>query len=317
MPLSITDCFAVKDFVYNVNMLSKLKVAVLRGGPSPEYDVSLQTGGHVLSLLREMPEKYHPIDIFISKEGEWHRSGITHEPHEALKHVDMVWNAMHGAYGEDGQVQRILEGIRVPFTGSSSMASALAMNKDMAKGVYALHSLLTPKFEVFEESENIDDKLIFVFRNYLHPVVVKPASSGSSIGVRIAHTFNELKDAVISAFKYSKRVLVEEFIRGKDATCSVIEGARGEKIYALMPDGVLAAETKKEIENLSKLAHQVLGLRHYSSSDFIVTPRGKIYLIETNAQPKFNAGSHLHRSLTALGWRARDFVDHILSLHHH
>ena len=94
--------------------MSKVKVAVLRGGPSSKYDISLKSGHEVLSYLREMPEKYDPIDIFISKDGDWHKFGIVEEPHQALQHVDVVWNGLHGAYGEDGQVQRLLESMNVP-----------------------------------------------------------------------------------------------------------------------------------------------------------------------------------------------------------
>ena len=182
---------------YNLRMLSsKIRVAVLRGGPSHEYDVSLKTGSNILSLLHEMSDRYEPIDIFISKDGEWHVSGLVEEPHRALRYIDVAWNATHGTYGEDGQVQRFLESLKIPFTGSSSVASAMAMNKDFAKEIYKQHSLLTPKHEIFLEDSYIEGQLASVFESYPHPIVVKPASTGSSIGVKIAHTFNELKEAV-------------------------------------------------------------------------------------------------------------------------
>src|SRR3989338_8578504 len=112
---------------YNLNMSlsSKIKVAVLRGGHSLGYSTSLKTGEHVLSTLREMPETYEPIDIFISIGGEWHCGGLVEEPHRALRHVDVVWNGLHGSYGEDGQVQRLLESMGVPFTGSKNFAYAI------------------------------------------------------------------------------------------------------------------------------------------------------------------------------------------------
>src|SRR5690349_10161681 len=110
-----------------MNLSGKTRVAVLRGGPSSEYEVSLKTGGQVLSLLREMPEAYEPLDVFISKDGEWHLQGLVQEPHEVLKHADVAFNALHGYYGEDGQVQRLLESLKVPYTGSSAIAAALTM----------------------------------------------------------------------------------------------------------------------------------------------------------------------------------------------
>src|SRR5690606_33101558 len=101
---------------------SKLTVGVLRGGPSHEYDVSLASGK---AVLQQMPEDYLPIDIFISKNGEWHTDGLVRKPESILRGIDVVFNALHGQYGEDGQVQRILEEIGVPYTGSDTIASAL------------------------------------------------------------------------------------------------------------------------------------------------------------------------------------------------
>ena len=293
---------------------SKIRVAVLRGGLSDDYDASLRTGGHVLAALRDMPETYEPLDIFISKEGEWHREGLAHEPHRALQYADVVWNALHGVYGEDGQVQRVLEGLQIPFTGSSAVASALAMNQDMAKRLYQKHNLPTPAYEIFTEDSLNEDRLINIFRNYLPPIIVKPARR--SHDVSLAYTFNELKEFIKKALTFSPRVLVEEFIRGKDATCTVIEDAREEKIYALLPTLSERSEVGvgKQIEQIAKQAHRALGLSHYSSSDFIITPKKKIYLLKTSISPELHEDSLTYHSLCATGWRSRDFVDHIIKL---
>src|SRR5688500_17488429 len=113
--------------------MSRIKVAVLRGGPSGAYQDSLRTGSYVLSLLREMPEQYEPFDVFISRDGEWHRAGLVDEPHRILARADLVWNALHGDYGESGEVQKVLQDLQLPFTGSGMAASAFAHNKEMAK----------------------------------------------------------------------------------------------------------------------------------------------------------------------------------------
>ncbi len=292
----------------------KIRVGVLRGGPSHEYDVSLQSGEHVLSLLREMSDLYEPVDIFISKEGDWHYSGLKIAPQKALLHTDVVWNALHGTYGEDGQVQKILQGLQIPFTGSLSVPSALTMNKEMAKDIFVRHSILTPKHELITE-ENFNDELVtHILRNYMHPVVVKPANSGSSVGMSLAHGVKELKEAIEKAFNYSKKVLVEEHIKGKQSSCGIIENARGEKVYSLMPTGDLSVAQNKKIEQIAKLAHEVLGLRHYSQSDFIVTSKGKIYILETDSQPVFSKDALLHKSLKATGWQPKDFVHHVIQL---
>src|SRR3989344_3527533 len=268
-----------------MNLSSKIRVAVLRGGPSSAYENSLKTGAHVLSLLQEMADVYEPVDIFISKDGEWHLSGLVYEPHKALSHTDIVWNALHGSYGEDGQVQRVLEGLQIPFTGSSAVASALAMNQDMAKRLYQKHNLPTPAYEIFTEDSLNEDRLINIFGNYLPPIIVKPARC--SHDVSLAYTFSELKEFIKKALTFSPRVLVEEFVRGKDVTCTVIENAREEKIYALLPTLSERSEVGvgKQIEQIAKQAHRALGLSHYSSSDFIITPKKKIYLLKTSISP--------------------------------
>ncbi|MDP2642004.1 MAG: ATP-grasp domain-containing protein [bacterium] len=296
----------------------RTRVAVLRGGPSSEYEVSLKTGGHVLAILHQMPDAYEPLDVFISRDGEWHSGGIVHEPHRALKHVDVVFNALHGAYGEDGQVQKLLESLKVPFTGSGAAATALAMNKEMAKRLYRERALPTPEHELVTEDNFNEDLLIRIFRSYLHPVIVKPSNASGSLGVRLARTFHELKEAIQETFSHSPKVLVEEYIKGNEATCSVIEEAKGEKFYALLPacksNFSLTVDENKQIEGMAKQAHEALGLRHYSGSDFIVTPRRKIYILETNSLPALHEDSLMHNSLDATGWRGRDFVDHVIKL---
>jgi len=317
----------------------KLRVAVLRGGPSHEYDVSLKTGGHVLSLLRDMPEKYAPLDIFIDKKGVWHFEGRPQTPQDALRHADLVWNGLHGRYGEDGQVQRLLTTLNIPYTGATAVPSVLAMNKEQAKAVYRKHGLHTPHHVLLTLDLHLDSSLFEIFRTFLHPVIVKPANSGSSVGMKIAHTYKELKEAVMHAFDHSHRVLVEEFVRGREATCGVVENFRGEKIYALIPveierpknsifdyEAKYSGQTKemcpgsftstetKDIEEMARKAHEALGLRHYSRSDFIITPKGKAYILETNSLPGFTTESLLPISIEAVGWNSREFVDHIIKL---
>lgn len=292
----------------------RIKVAVLRGGPSSEYEVSLKTGAHILSLLRKMEEKYDPVDIFISRGGEWHHGGLVHEPHEALRHIDVVWNALHGSYGEDGQVQKLLDTLSIPYTGSGAAASAIAMNKDLAKVAYQAHSLLMPKHKVLSLETVTDGELVRIFRDFLHPVIVKPSASGSSVGIMMARDFQELRHAVVEAFEHSNKILVEEFIRGKEATCGVIESARGEGLYALIPSGDTTSKENSLITSMAKRAHSVLGLRHFSTSDFIITPKGKIYILETDSVPVFHDDSHFHRSLENTGWQPHDFAHHCLEL---
>jgi len=317
---AITGSYGEKDSGYNLkmNLSSKIKVAVLRGGASNGYFDSLKTGKYVLSTLREMEDVYEPLDIFISKEGEWHREGLVQEPHQALAYIDVVWNALHGSYGEDGQIGRVLESLQISFTGSGVVPSALAMNKDMSKRLYNRYALLTPAHELITKEDFNDERLIAIFKTYLSPMIVKPANTSGSLGVSMAYTFNGLKKIVKETLNHSPRVIVEESIKGEEVSCLVIEEARGERIYALIPSNKsklkLKAEENKKIEEMAKLAHEILGLRHYSSSNFVISPKRNIYILATNSLPPLHEDSSALSSLLSTGWRPRDFVDHILKL---
>lgn len=291
-----------------------MRIAVLRGGPSAHFEDSLKTGETVLSVLRSEPEKYKPLDIYISKEGEWHHMGKRYEPHNLLHHVDLVWNALHGEYGEDGKLGQLLLQLNVPHTGSTPLQLAFSMNKDMTNRVYEQYGLLTPKQNILLGSVSTDD-LMRVFRTYLHPVVVKPVSTKAHIGEVIAHSFEELKNAVVSAFKYGERVIIEEYIKGLDAKCGVLEDFRGKSHYTLIPTpSTFKSDVHKQIERMAEEAHKALGLRHYSSSNFIVTPKNKVYIIETSALPVITSDSHMHTSLQNVGITSKEFVNHIISL---
>lgn len=316
--------------------MSKLRVAVLRGGPSNEYDVSLKTGATVLKHLDR--EKYQPLDIFIDKNASWHVDGVVTNPLDLRHRVDVAWNALHGSYGEDGEVQRLLESIDLPYTGSGVVASAVAMHKAKAKEVFVRHGLsVAPGIEV--ELSVIDDADVReIFRSLPPPYIVKPVSSGSSVGMSTAHSISELHDALMRANEQSSNVLIESMVRGREATCGIIDGFRGEKYYALMPieivpptdasffdysakysgtsqeicPGRFSREETTAIQEAARTAHEALGARHYSRSDFIVTPKGKPYILETNTLPGLTEESLVPKALAAAGCSLREFLDHVI-----
>ena len=313
-------------------------VGVLRGGPSSEYDVSLKTGA---SVLRNLPEPYAPADIFISKDGEWHVAGITRAPERALKGIDVVFNALHGEYGEDGKVQQILEEFAVPYTGSGVLSSALAMNKILAKKTFVNNGIKTP-YHVTVRREQMNPSLAReIFMSFPQPSVIKPASGGSSIGVTVAHTIDDLVESLNNAFLYSDSVLIEEYISGREATCGVIDNFREQKVYSLMPTEILdktdsdiwgydskyrndlheirtpgnfSSDEKSQIQAIAKLAHDVLGLRHYSRADFIVHPKRGVYLLEVNTLPGLTETSLFPHALEASGSNLSEFFNHAIQL---
>jgi len=314
---------------------SKIKVGVLRGGMGHEYDVSLKTGGNV---LKSLPDKYKGYDILITKDGLWHLDGVQILPVELTRRVDVIFNALHGEYGEDGKVQQILNIIGVPYTGSAAFSSSIAMNKVLAKDYFKNIGIKTPASEIVCKDDSIQEKAFSIFRTFPQPSIVKPVSGGSSVGVYKAGNYDELLNAIEKAMRISDTVMVEEYVSGREATCGVVENFRGEECYAFPPTEILTPEhdffnyeakydgtvdevcpgnfSKKDRDDLiktAKSAHKVLGLRHYSRSDFMLSPRG-IYILETNTLPGLTGESLLPKSLEAVGSNMPEFLDHIITL---
>lgn len=313
-------------------------VGVLRGGPSSEYDVSLKTGA---TVLRNLPEHYAPADIFISKDGEWYVSGVSRSPERSLRDIDVVFNALHGEYGEDGKVQRILEEENVPYTGSGSLASAIGMNKALTKKVCAQSGIKTPHFLVLQKNSITNQTARDVFLSFVQPSVIKPATGGSSIGVTVAYTLGDIEEAIQNALLYSDTILIEEYISGREATCGVIDQFRGMDYYALMPTEIIdktdsdiwgyeskysndlheirtpgnfSIQEKGQMQELAIAIHSLLGLRHYSRADFIVHPKRGVYMLEVNTLPGLTDTSLFPHALEAGGSSLSEFFDHTLQL---
>ena len=314
-------------------------VAVLRGGPSNEYDVSLKTGANVLTALDK--DKYEVRDIFISRNGEWHLHGVAMHPERALRGSDVAFNAMHGDFGEDGSVQRILDSLAVPYTGSGAHASSVAFNKHRTREAVAALGIKIPH-GVVVDADKITDlhaTALNLFRSLPHPAIVKPVADGSSLGTGVAENFHALLWALEQALKHSSKVLVEEFIKGREATVGVLDNFRNERSYTLMPveiippsssnffdyeakysgqtiervPGHFSDQEKAILSNAARAVHEGLGLAHYSRSDFIVSPRG-IYFLEVNTLPGLTSESLLPKALAAGGTSLPQFLDHVLDL---
>ena len=312
-------------------------VGVIRGGPSREHEVSLATGAAVLANLA--PERFVSRDIYIDKEGVWHERGRQVPPAHSLRGIDVALLALHGEYGEDGEIQRLLERAGVPYTGSSSFASYLAMHKVLSKERARELGLKTPAYRLWEPETDLDALTHEVTRSFHQPVVVKPVRWGSSVGVSIVGGYAALHKALSTLIAQDPgAILIEEYIRGREASVGVVEGLRGEQLYALPvveiipPEGDFFSYNAKysgatrevcpahfsrvvteDLAHAAKQAHRALGLRHYSRSDFIVAPSG-IYYLESNTLPGLTKESLLPKSLAAIGVSLRDFLSHLIDL---
>ena len=312
-------------------------VGVLRGGPSREHEVSLRSGAAMLSALPE--DRYAVRDIYIDRERVWHDRGRPVEPERVLRQTDVVLIGLHGEYGEDGEVQKLLERFGVPYAGADSFGSYLAMHKIMSKARAQEVGLLTPEYKYLEKKEDAIETAKEIIRTFHQPVVVKPVGWGSSVGVSIVGGYAPILSAIEKLFDDgAPSVIVEEYIRGQEATAGVVEGLRGESLYALpvieiipptgdffsygakysgetreVCPGNFSRVAREEIQRVAKVIHRALGLRHYSRSDFIVAPKG-IYYLETNTLPGLTTESLMPKSLTSVGVTLREFLTHLVNL---
>lgn len=315
----------------------RYKVAVLRGGPSSEYEISLKTGKSVIENLRS---RHQILDIVVDMHGDWYYNGVLVSPGEVLSNVDVVFNAMHGEFGEDGKVQQILEQIGVPFTGPKAFSAMQSMRKDHSRKIFENLGLKTPLAAIIEKTFDIEKVAYEVFRKMPMPYVLKPLDKGSSLGVTVVKDFHSFVDALSKLFVHVDRVLVEEYIKGKEATVGVIENFRDQELYPLFPTEIVLPEGKEIFDYDSKMnadiknvcpgcfsrqesealqraavaAHRGLGLRHYSRSDFIVHPKRGVYILETNSLPALGENALICKSLDSCGAKYEDFLDHVLTL---
>ena len=314
------------------------RVAVLRGGPSEEHDVSMQSGKSVLEILKE--SHYEPLDVVISQKGEWLEHGYVRNPHDILEKVDVVFLALHGSYGEDGTIQRLLDTAGVPYTGSGAFPSTVAINKVLTKDTLRDKGLLMARHMLVGDSVkgNIPGIVDSVTSLFGPRYVVKPAKGGSSIGTTIIEGKDMLLAAIAKGLETYDQLLVEECIAGVEATCGVINNFRNEEVYVLPPieivppqgagffdyrvkydgstqeicPGRFPWEVKEKIMDTAKLVHTTLGLSQYSRSDFIVAG-GDVYFLEVNTLPGLTPESLFPVALDAVGCGYGDFIVHLLS----
>ncbi len=280
--------------------MKKLRIAILTGGPFAEHEASVLSGKAVERALAKT--KYPATPVLVKRNSEW-----TVEAPKLKEIADLVFIAMHGKYGEDGTVQDILGQEGIPYTGSGALTSALAINKVLTGRLLRALGFTTPRFMTLERADSGYFELDFGF-----PVMVKPIDRGLSLGVGIAREPEELNDALGRAFEFSKSVLVEEYIHGRELNVLVIDNGGGELIPMIpveiisrgasfhdyytkhTPDitevivpANLTSEDKDLVQAAALLAHQGIGARGFSKTDMILGDDGRLYLLEINTIPSF------------------------------
>jgi D-alanine-D-alanine ligase len=323
-----------------------MNIAVLFGGNNSERDVSIASASQVVKALRARNHQVTAIDTAHGILSESDEAAVFQQTVRAtpptleelaklhdettlfrlvdiLRPFDIVFFALHGTPAEDGQIQGLLEEAGIRHTGSSSVASARAWYKDVSKEIFVQHNLPTPRWIKTTNGDGLVETLGL-------PMVIKPIDQGSTVGITLVKTADELDAAIANAARYGE-VLAEEFIKGREITVGVLAGkALGAGEIGIQPDGIFSYEAKyqagaitetfpadlneelyQESQALALTAHQALELGGYSRSDFRLDENGKFWLIEVNSLPGMTSGSLLPQSAAVEGISFEELCDRI------
>jgi D-alanine-D-alanine ligase len=297
------------------------RVAVLMGGPSAEREISLISGSAVLAALRSKKVDAHAFDPAEREVFDLKREGF-----------QRAFIALHGRFGEDGTLQGALEAMRLPYTGSGVLGSALAMDKWRTKLVWDASGIPTPRFAMVKAS-TAWDKVIDLLGM---PVVMKPAREGSTIGLTIVRTPSDFPAAYKLAAKYDDLVVAEEFISGQELTASIVtDRERGEVALPLVrieapqgnydyqnkyftdatkyycPSGV-RPELEEEIRAVALKSFRVLGCRGWGRADVMLNADGTYFFLEMNTSPGMTGHSLVPIAAKATGLSYADLCVKIL-----
>jgi D-alanine-D-alanine ligase len=303
-----------------------VKVAVLKGGRSLERGVSLRSGARVEDALERLGHEVLPIDV-----------GPDLVKRLVAERPDVAFVAMHGVGGEDGTVQELLEILGVPFTGPGAAACARCMDKVQAKDAIDEAGLPTPDWFAFSQTAfrelGAADALGRLEETLGFPLVVKPSSGGSSLGVKFARSAAEVPQALVSAFSYDDRVLLERFVDGRELAVSVLGDEPLPVVEAILLKGdrydfearyeigrtrfacpaELGAEEERAVTEAALATYRALGCTGFARIDLILAANGP-WLLEANAIPGLTDTSLLPQAAEAAGLSFEQLVERILDL---
>lgn len=348
-------------------MSKRIRVGIFFGGKSAEHEVSLQSAKSIVEAIDK--DKYDIVLIGIDKQGKWYLSEpsaflshadnpkliklsdasesvvlipgghgtqlISLSSSESLKPVDVVFPILHGTYGEDGTVQGLLKLANIPFVGAGVLGSAVGMDKDVMKRLLRDSGLPVAKFLVFDRSERINFE--DVKRELGLPVFVKPANLGSSVGINKANNKEEFEHAVDDALKYDNKILIEEFVKGREIECSVLGNENpvasipGEIIpkrefYSyetkyIDDDGALLEIPAKlpsdivdKIQKLAVKTFKALCCEGMGRVDFFLKDDGEVIVNEINTIPGFTNISMYPKLWKASGIQYTELIDKLIQL---
>jgi D-alanine-D-alanine ligase len=295
------------------------KIAVLMGGPGSEREVSLATGRGVAKALRSLGADVVEIDV-------------RDENFQLPGDVDLAFISIHGTFGEDGQIQKILEDRGIAYTGDDARVSEIAWDKVRTKEKFREHGVETPRWEVIHAGQQPTIPL---------PIVVKPSREGSTVGIVIVKNEDELESAIAEASKYDRELLIEKFVSGRELTIGVL-GDQALPIIEIIAKGgfydfnnkypflnpqagggathvcpaKLAAEKTRDIQQLALRAFRAAGLQVYGRVDVILPENGPASVLEVNTIPGMTEASLLPEAAAAAGIGYPELCARIIALSH-
>lgn len=306
--------------------MRKLRVAVLAGGWSGEREISLESGKAIYEALSR--DKYEVLWFDPSDDLE--------ELIGARRDLDVVFNVLHGPYGEDGCIQGLLRVLGIPVVGSGVLSSAVSLNKSVAKGLYRSAGLRVARDVVVKRGEDVSPRDMLMRLG--GRVVVKPVAQGSSLGTSVCESEGDLVKGLDKAFEYGGEALVEEYMEGREVTCCVLgnedpetlplieivpgEGSEffdfGAKYVSKGTREICPAMIPESIGNrvrfYGKKAHEVLKCKVWSRTDVIIGKKDDICVLETNTLPGMTLGSLFPLAARVAGMPLSDLVDRMVEL---
>ncbi|MFH1338328.1 MAG: D-alanine--D-alanine ligase [Candidatus Omnitrophota bacterium] len=301
------------------------RIGVLMGGPSSEREISLKSGRAVCDSLKKQNLDTVAIDIETDDRQQNCKLIRTTQ-------IDVAFIALHGCFGEDGQIQALLEELEMPYTGSGPAASRLAMDKIASRKIFQKQGLPVPNYVIFsiKDCGDLRGKVTPVLTQ---PFVVKPAAQGSSIGLSIAGAQEELEQAAKLAFKFDERIIVEEYIPGREITVGVL-GDSALPVVEIIPQNKfydyeakytpgkseyvvpasLPAQITAEAQRVALSAHRALGCFGFSRVDMRLSPGNIPFILEVNSIPGLTEASLLPKAAAASGISFDRLCLHILRL---
>lgn len=349
-------------------MTKKLNIGILFGGKSAEHEISLISAQNIINSLDQ--KKYNLVLIGINKKGNWflQDKNFSLNPNNPKKikllksnkqlsiipgenkgqlmqiknkktiHLDAIFPILHGTYGEDGTIQGMLKLLNIPFVGVDLLGSAICMDKDITKKLLTQANIPNAKFLTFTKEDEVKINFLKIKKELNLPLFIKPANMGSSIGINKAHNQKEFDLAIQEAFKYDSKIIIEEYIKGKEIECAILGNKNPQ---ASLPGEIITAENKfysydakyvdeqgailqapanlsktkiKKVQELALKAFQVLECEGMARVDMFLTSSDKLYINEINTIPGFTSISMYPKLWEKTGISSTKLIDNLIYL---